>query len=93
MAITRVKLDRFTAFESVDFKPSPDINVLVGANGTGETNPMKIAYATCDVSKTGIGFAEKITRVFMPFKRSIGRLANGAAERQVASFVLSVRKN
>ena len=74
MTITRLKLERFTAFEALDFEPSPGVNVLVGANGTGKTHLMKVAYAACDVSKTGAGFAEKLVRVFMPPKGSIGRL-------------------
>ena len=74
MTLTRLKLERFTAFEALDFKPSPGVNVLVGANGTGKTHLMKVAYAACDVSKTGAGFAEKLIRVFMPSKRAIGRL-------------------
>ena len=75
MTITRVKLERFTAFESLDFEPSPGVNVLVGANGTGKTHLMKAAYAACDVSKTGAGFAEKLVRTFMPSGGAIGRLA------------------
>ena len=74
MTITRLKLRRFTAFEDLDFEPSRGINVLVGANGTGKTHLMKVAYAACDVSKTGDDFAEKLNRVFMPAGRSIGRL-------------------
>ena len=46
MAITRVKLENFTVFESLDLEPSPGINVLVGANGTGKTHLMKVCYAT-----------------------------------------------
>ena len=74
MTITRLKLERFTAFESLDLEPSPGVNVLVGANGTGKTHLMKVAYAACDVSKTETRFAEKLVRVFMPSKGSIGRL-------------------
>ena len=37
--IEAVKLKRFTAFKSLNFRPSPGINVLVGANGTGKTHP------------------------------------------------------
>ena len=74
MAIKRLKLKRFTAFEELDFSPSPGINALIGANGTGKTHLMKVAYAACDISKTGVGFAEKLIRVFMPSKRSLGRL-------------------
>ena len=74
MTITRVKLERFTAFESLDFRPSPGVNVLVGANGTGKTHLMKAAYAACDVSKTEANYAEKLVRVFMPSGGAIGRL-------------------
>ena len=80
MTITRLKLERFTAFEALDFKPSPGINVLVGANGTGKTHLMKVAYAACDVSKTGAGFAEKLIRVFMPSGDAIGRLVRRRGE-------------
>lgn len=74
MTIKRMKFQRFTAFEEIDFKPSPGINVLIGANGTGKTHLMKVIYAACDVSKTGNSFAEKLINVFMPYERSIGRL-------------------
>ena len=80
MTITRIELKRFTAFEALDFKPSPGINVLVGANGTGKTHLMKVAYAACDVSKTDIGFADKIVRVFMPSGGAIGRLVKRRGE-------------
>ena len=80
MTITRLQLQRFTAFEALDFKPSAGINVLVGANGTGKTHLMKVAYAACDISKTGNSLAEKLIRVFMPSGRSIGRLVKRRGE-------------
>ena len=80
MTITRIKLERFTAFEALDLKLSPGVNVFVGANGTGKTHLMKVAYAACDVSKTGTGFAEKLVRVFMPSKGAIGRLVKRRGE-------------
>lgn len=80
MAITRLSLHRFTAFEDLEFRPSRGINVLVGANGTGKTHLMKVAYAACDVSKTGDSFAEKLNRVFLPSGRSIGRLVKRRSE-------------
>ncbi len=80
MTITRLELDRFTAFEALGFKPSPGINVLVGPNGTGKTHLMKVAYAACDVSKTDIGFAEEIVRVFMPSGGAIRRLVKRRGE-------------
>ena len=76
MTIKAIKLERFTAFKSLDFRPAPGINVLVGANGTGKTHLMKIAYAACDASKTRVGFADKLVRIFMPTGNNIGRLVN-----------------
>ena len=46
MTLTRVRLERFTAFEELDLELSPGINVLVGANGTGKTHLMKVCYAS-----------------------------------------------
>ena len=80
MTITRLKLERFTVFETLDFKPSPGIDVLVGANGTGNTRLMKVAYAACDVSKTRTDYAEKLIRVFMPTGGAIGRLVKRRGE-------------
>ena len=75
MTLTRVRLERFTAFEELDLELSPGINVLVGANGTGKTHLMKVCYAACEVSKTGKGFADKLVRIFMPSRWSSGRMA------------------
>ena len=74
MPITRLKLERFTAFEKLEIQFSPGINVFVGANGTGKTHLMKVAYAACDISKTGKDLAGKLVRVFMPSGFAIGRL-------------------
>ena len=89
MTITRLRLQRFTAFEDLDFKPSRGINVLVGANGTGKTHLMKVAYAACDVSRTGNNLAEKLTRVFMPAGRSIGRLVKRRRESSTCTIRIS----
>lgn len=74
MTISAIQLERFTAFQKNRIDFSPGLNVLVGANGTGKTHLMKVAYAACDISKTQADFAEKLVRVFMPSGRAIGRL-------------------
>ena len=74
MTLTRVRLERFTAFEDLDLELSPGINVLVGANGTGKTHLMKVCYAACEVSKTGESFSEKLVSVFLPSQRGHWRL-------------------
>ena len=76
MAITRVVLENFTVFDKLDLEPSPGINVLVGANGTGKTHLLKVCYAACDVSKTEELFARKLVKVFLPSGNRPERLAN-----------------
>ncbi len=75
MSLTKLEFERFTAFDKLTLELSPGINVFIGANGTGKTHLMKVAYAACDVTKTKMNFAEKLNRVFLPSGRSIGRLA------------------
>ena len=74
MSLTKIQCERFTAFEKISIDFSPGINVFIGANGTGKTHLMKIAYAACDISKTKLDFAEKLLRVFLPSGRVLGRL-------------------
>ncbi len=74
MTLTKVKLERFTAFDSLDLPLSPGVNVLVGANGTGKTHLMKVCYAACDVAKSGVPFPDKLISVFLPSGRALGRL-------------------
>lgn len=81
MSLTRVQCERFTAFEKITVDFSSGLNVFIGANGTGKTHLMKIAYAACDISKTKLDFAEKLCRVFLPSGMALGRLV----KRQKAS--------
>ncbi len=74
MIISKIKLKQFTAFDQLDLDLSSGINVFIGANGTGKTHLMKVAYAACDISKTKANMAEKLVRVFMPSGKAIGRL-------------------
>ena len=73
-ALTRILLKRFTAFESLDLSLSPGINAFLGANGTGKTHLMKVAYAACDATKPGVRFTDKLARLFLPSNRRIGRM-------------------
>jgi energy-coupling factor transporter ATP-binding protein EcfA2 len=74
MPLKKLSFQRFTAFEKLDLVLSPGINVLIGANGTGKTHIMKVAYSACDIAKTKDDFAEKLVRVFLPTRRDMGRL-------------------
>lgn len=72
--LTRIRLERFTAFQNLDLELNPGINVFIGANGTGKTHVLKVAYAACDITQTELNFAEKLTRDFLPSGRAIGRM-------------------
>lgn len=81
MSLTKLRCERFTAFDELTLDLSPGINVFIGKNGTGKTHLMKVAYAACDITKSKLSFADKLNRVFLPSGRSIGRLV----KRQKAS--------
>lgn len=75
MALTKVELEQFTAFASLELDLCRGINVLIGANGTGKTHLMKVCYVACDVSRSPEDdFVQKLVRVFMPSGHSRGRL-------------------
>ena len=74
MTITRVKLQNFTVFENLDLEPSPGINVLVGANGTGKTHLMKVCYAACAATQSETYLMTKLFGVFLPTRRNVRRL-------------------
>ena len=79
MPVTKIKLERFTAFKDLEVEFSPGINVLVGANGTGKTHLMKVCYAACDAAQTHEGFASKLVKVFLPSGRLSDRLRRQGA--------------
>lgn len=89
MALTKAKLQNFTAFADLEVEFSPGINVLVGENGTGKTHLLKVCYAACDVARTGDAFSEKLVRVFLPSRRSIGALVKRNSETDVATVAIS----
>ena len=74
MPISRIALKNFTAFTDLEIEPSTGLNVLVGANGTGKTHLMKVAYGACDVSRTGQLLPDKLVALFLPTDRRLGRL-------------------
>jgi predicted ATPase len=77
--LKKIKFEKFTAFEQLEVKFSPGINIFVGENGTGKTHILKAAYAACDIAKSKGGFAEKINNVFLPSGKQIGRLVKRAS--------------
>ena len=49
---------------------------MLGANGTGKTHLMKVAYAACDVRTSKARFPDKLARLFLPSNQTMGRLVN-----------------
>ena len=85
MTITRVKLENFTVFESLDLEPSPGINVLVGANGTGKTHLMKVCYAAyAIVPLPPEPLQRKLLQVFLPSGNSHERLIRQGKDTEAA---------
>ncbi len=83
MAVGRIKLENFTAFRELELIPSPGINVLVGANATGKTHLLKVAYAAC-VRRRGVNedsFVDAVRKVFRPHDDDVGRLVHRSAAR------------
>lgn len=76
--ITSISIRNFTAFQELDLRCSQGINVIVGANSTGKSHLLKLAYAVCasgrstDQNLDG-RISAKLKGVFKP-ERGIGRL-------------------
>ncbi len=72
--LTRISLERFTAFKQLDVPLNRGINVFVGANGTGKSHLLKVGYAACEATRPGVSFSDKLLRLFLPSNRALGRL-------------------
>ena len=70
--LTHIRLERFTAFEHLDLDLNAGINVFMGANGTGKTHLLKVAYAACECTRmkpdsmTEVSVHEKLVQIFLP---------------------------
>ncbi len=92
--ITRIRLENFTAFSSLDFSPSPGINVLIGANGTGKTHLMKVAHAACHISKTEEDYARQLVHREGPsHKAGTHNGNNGVVRKQSRQHIHSRKRN
>ena len=67
----------------------PGVNIFIGENATGKTDLLKVAYAACDITKTKISFAEKLVRVFLPYRHLLGRLVQRTGKSTTAVVEIS----
>jgi ABC-type lipoprotein export system ATPase subunit len=91
--ISKITLNNFTAFESLDTNFSPGINIFIGSNGTGKTHLLKILYSACDVTVTGKNVIDKIVSNFLPLERKIGRLVHRKVGSPPPADIEIVRKS
>ena len=84
LSLSRIKIKNFTAFESLDVGLSPGVNVFIGANGTGKTHLLKLAYCACKASRLGVSFPNKLIEVFLPYEKRLGRLTHSSKKRNEA---------
>jgi len=84
-----LKFQNFTAFDKLDVKFAPGINIFIGENGTGKTHILKVAYAACAIAKTKGVFAEKLINVFYPSGKQIGRLIKRSKKSTTGSVEVS----
>ena len=64
-----IRLERFTAFEHLDLELNAGINVFMGANGTGKTHLLKVAYAACECTRMK---PDSMTEVSTSLARKVG---------------------
>ncbi len=92
MTLTRVKLQKFTAFDDLTVEFSPGINAFIGANGTGKTHLMKVCYAACGAFKPDDIFKDRLLGAFLPSGRWLDRLIKQPAMLASAAVYAGDRK-
>jgi len=86
--IERLELENFTAFDKLDMKFSPGINIIIGENGTGKTHVLKLLYATSGYDQSTV--LEKVVGVFMPEGANIGRLVSITSKVSESSITTTI---
>jgi len=84
--ITKLSLERFTAFENLDMEFVPGVNLMIGDNGMGKTHVLKVIYTVLAASQEGRHVPDKIVRVFLPKDGQIERLVKRSAVYCVAKI-------
>ncbi|MEM9460437.1 MAG: AAA family ATPase [Myxococcota bacterium] len=98
MALKSLRLQEFGAFEDVEFDFCPGLNVIIGANATGKSHAMKVAYSILralqrqggkdDPEQLSFRIRDKLSGVFRPKHEEIGRLVRRAPGSRSATVAL-----
>jgi energy-coupling factor transporter ATP-binding protein EcfA2 len=94
--LEKLELRNFVKFVDMTVDFSPKINILIGENGTGKTQILKVANTVCsalaNAESEGISTQDGITLglidSFMPVGADIGRLVNNEGASDDASIKL-----
>lgn len=82
VVLTALSLTQFAAFAEAHLTFGAGVNVLVGANGTGKSQAMKVAYgamrAAGEASRSPLRFEqqleERLAQLFLPDDLNVGRV-------------------
>ena len=92
--IKHLELKNFTAFGGLSIDFSPKINIIIGANSTGKTHLLKVAYGLCtsgshfknnpDLSDEELGtvITSRLLGLFMPLDDKLGKMHHRGASSQ-----------
>ena len=80
--IKNIKLENIVAFRKISLDFSPKVNIIIGENGTGKTQLMKLAYAISKITSPDYKDAvdlksvttELLLNLFNPIENKIGKL-------------------
>lgn len=94
MAVGRLRIKNFTAFDEAEFEFSPGINVIIGRNSTGKSHVLKLLYSLYKPAERGLSghesIAAKLATVFKPDDARIGRLVRRRRGRSKAEASISM---
>jgi ABC-type hemin transport system ATPase subunit len=101
MALVRLTIQRFTAFEDARFEFSPGVNAFIGVNGTGKSHLLKLVYVLHEAARQYWSIPEGsggeaveviLKRLLMQTFRpdAIGRLVRRTSKGQKTALVEAV---
>ena len=94
--IKHLKLKNFTAFSDLSIDFSPGINIIIGANNTGKTHLLKVAYGLCASGsqfknnphltdeELGTVITSRLLSLFMPLEDKLGKMYHRGASGQAS---------
>lgn len=89
MIIKNVKMENYTVFQSEHIEFSHGINVIIGENGTGKTNLLKLLYAACKSVDKKTFFPQKLVYTMLPDNYKINHLITKKSGNRTANICIT----